>query len=60
MNVTNLNVELNPLVSKGDMIKAVINFFADNSITIDHTGVMLANKKEHLVKWEVSWAALQK
>jgi hypothetical protein len=52
MNVTKLNSDLNELVSKGDMIMAINNFFADNSVTVDHTGVTVSNKAQHLAKME--------
>jgi hypothetical protein len=52
MNVTQLNSDLNAFVSKGDMISAINEFFADHSVTIDHTGVTLGSKKEHLAKME--------
>jgi ketosteroid isomerase-like protein len=52
MNVTQLNSDLNAFVSKGDMISAITQFFADDSVTVDHTGVNLASKAEHLKKME--------
>ena len=52
MNITKQNSDLNALALKGDMIAAVTQFFADDSKTIDHTGVSLHNKKEHLEKME--------
>jgi len=52
MNITKQNSDLNALALKGDMIAAVRQFFADNATTIDHTGVTLTNKKEHLAKME--------
>jgi len=52
MNIEILNNELNTLALKGDMITAVTNYFADESRTIDHTGVTLGSKKEHLAKME--------
>jgi hypothetical protein len=39
MDIAQLNNDLNALALKGDMISAVTNFFADDSKTIDHTGV---------------------
>ena len=52
MDISKLNSELNAFALKGDMISAVSNFFADESKTIDHTGVTLGSKKEHLEKME--------
>jgi len=52
MNVSKQNSELNAFVSKGDMISAVTNFFADNVTTVDHTGDLMGSKKEHLAKME--------
>jgi hypothetical protein len=52
MNVTQQNSDLNAFVSKGDMTAAINEFFADNSVTIDHTAVTLSSKKEHLAKME--------
>jgi hypothetical protein len=52
MNITRQNSDLNAFALKGDMIAAVTQFFADDSKTIDHTGVTLKNKKEHLEKME--------
>jgi hypothetical protein len=52
MNIEQLNNELNAFALKGYMITTVTNFFADDSKTIDHTGVTLSNKKAHLTKME--------
>jgi hypothetical protein len=60
MNVTQLNSDLNAFVSKGDIISAITQFFADYSVTIDHTGVNLVSKAEHLKKMEVFLGGIAK
>ena len=52
MDIKKLNTELDALVSKGDMIAAVSQFFADNAVTTDHDGTVINNKKGHLAKME--------
>lgn len=43
---------MNALVSKGDMIAAVSQFFADNATTFDHDGTIIKGKAAHLKKME--------
>ena len=52
MRLQELNTEMDALVLKGDMITAVTNYFADDSITTDHDGTVLKGKHAHLAKME--------
>jgi Cu/Ag efflux protein CusF len=52
MNIEQLNDELNAMALKGDMITAVSNYFAEQSVTKDHTGSTITDKAAHLAKME--------
>ena len=60
MSVQILNTELDTLVSKGDMVTAVTNFFADNAVTTDHDGTIIKNKTGHVAKMEGFLGAIAK
>jgi hypothetical protein len=60
MNITTQNSEMNALVSKGDMIAAVSQFFAENATTKDHDGTTIVGKADHLKKMETFLGGIAK
>ncbi|MFW2478246.1 MAG: hypothetical protein ACN4EP_15100 [Sediminibacterium sp.] len=60
MDIKKLNTELDALVSKGDMIAAVSQFFAENAVTTDHDGTVISTKKGHLAKMETFLGSIAK
>ena len=60
MDLGKLNSEMDALVSKGDMVGAVSQFFADNAVTTDHDGTIINSKPKHIEKMEGFLGAIEK
>ena len=52
MDIKKLATEMDAIVSKGAIVNAVKQFFADNATTSDYNGVATANKQQMVEKME--------
>lgn len=60
MDIKKLNMEVDALVAKGEIIPAVSKFFADGVVTTDHDGTVITSKKGHLAKMEAFLGSIAK
>ncbi len=59
MNIRELTTEMDAIVSKGGIVEAVQNFFAENASTSDYNGLQTANKQQMVEKMQAFAGAIQ-